>query len=76
MCLIGAFHLHGYDLESTILKASEDFANEVALDTIWLNHDEAAFCGHFVFRIRPYRTKAGELEVIDHLWHRFTTVEM
>jgi hypothetical protein len=43
-------HLHGHDLESTLLETGEDLADEIALDAIRLDHDEAPFLGgHFVW---------------------------
>jgi len=47
MVFVSVDHLHGDDLESTVFESSEDFANQIALDAIWLDHDKATFCGHF-----------------------------
>jgi len=48
MFLCSVDHLQGYDLEPTFLESLEDLANQIALNAVWLDHDEAAFCSwHF-----------------------------
>jgi len=44
----GMNHLHGHDLVPAVLKATYDLSDEVTLDAIRLDHDEAAFriCRH------------------------------
>jgi hypothetical protein len=43
MCSGSMNHFYGHDLVSALLKASYDLSDEVTLDTIRLDHDEAAF---------------------------------
>ena len=58
----GVNHLHGDDLESPLLESAQDLANQVALDTVRLDHDEAAFSGrHF----RLAMDSAGTMEVVE-----------
>jgi len=35
-------HLYGHDLEPPVLKPTDDLPDEVALDAVGLDHDEAA----------------------------------
>ena len=45
-------HLKALQREALLLKALDDFANQAALDTVRLDHDEAALIGGHICKLR------------------------
>ena len=42
----GLHHLHGDQLETLLLKARDNLANQATLDAVRLDHDEGSLSGH------------------------------
>ena len=51
-------HLHGLQVEPSLLKSLDDFVDETTLDAVRLNHDVSAFhVSCYCLCVRAYKVK-------------------